>query len=61
MPRNCIVFLIPRELTRHAILLSQVFDFIKWLTVLVCKVKGKPHNFEAYLCGSLYSTFKTSF
>ena len=25
------------------------------------KVKGKSCNFEAYLCGSLYFTFKTSF
>ena len=33
----------------------------KWPTVLVCKVKGKPSNFEANLCGSLYSTFKISF
>ena len=32
-----------------------------WPTVLVDKVKGKPRNFEAYLCGSLYSAFKTSF
>ena len=32
-----------------------------WPTVLVRKVKGKPRNFQANLCGSLYSTFKTSF
>ena len=37
------------------------FDSHKWPTVLVRKVKGKPRNFEANLCGSLYSTFKTSF
>ena len=30
-----------------------------WPTVLVRKVKGKTHNFEANLCGSLYSTFPT--
>ena len=29
--------------------------------LLVRKVKGKPRNFEANLCGLLYSTFKTSF
>ena len=32
-----------------------------WPTVLVDEVKGKPCNFEACLCGSLYSTFITSF
>ena len=32
-----------------------------WPTLLVRKIKGKPRNFEAYLCGSIYSTFKTSF
>ena len=37
------------------------FDSHKWPTVLVDEVKGKPRNFEAYLCESLYSTFKTSF
>ena len=26
-----------------------------------CQLKQKPRNFEAYLCGSLYSTFTTSF
>ena len=40
---------------------SQIFDSHKWPTVLVRRVKGKPRNFEANLCGSLYSTFKTSF
>ena len=35
-------------------------DSHKWLTVLVCKVKGKSCNFEANLYGSLYSTFKLS-
>ena len=38
---------------------SKIFDE-KWPTVLLRK-KGKPRNFESYLCGSLYSTFKTSF
>ena len=63
MPQSCMVFLIPVrcELTRHTILLIQIFDSIKWPTVLVCKVKGKPCHFKAYLCGSLYATFKTSF
>ena len=32
-----------------------------WPTVLVDEVKGKPCNFEANLCGSLYSTSRTSF
>ena len=55
LPRNCVVFLLLRELTRSAIYGSQIR-----LTVLVDEVKGKPCNFEACLCGSLYSTFKTS-
>ena len=59
--RNCMVFLLPRGQTQSAIYGSQVFDSHKWPTVLVRKVKGKPRNFEANLCGSLYSTFKTSF
>ena len=59
--RSCKVSLIRRELTRHAILWSQVFDSIKWPTALVRKVKGKPCTFDAFLCESLYSTFKTSF
>ena len=29
--------------------------------MLVRQVKGKLCNFDAYFCGSLYSTFKTSF
>ena len=33
----------------------------KWPTVLVEEVKGKLCNFEECLCGTLYSTFKTSF
>ena len=49
--------LIRCELRRSANLWSQVFDSIKWQTVLVCKVKGKPLNFtyvhtkETCLCG----------
>ena len=42
-------------------MVGHLFDSHKWPTMLVCKVKGKPRNFEANLCGSLYSTFKTSF
>ena len=61
MPRNCTVFLLPRRLTRSAIYGSQIVDSHKWSTVLVRTVKGKPRNFEANLCGSLYSTFETSF
>ena len=37
------------------------FDSHKWPAVLVRDVKWKPCNFEWYLCGSLYSTFKTPF
>ena len=33
----------------------------KRVTTVVRKAKGKLRNFEANLCGSLYSTFKTSF
>ena len=61
MPRNCTAFLLPRRLTRSAIYGSQMFDSHKWPTVLVRTVKGKPRNFEANLCGSLYSTFTLSF
>ena len=39
---------------------SHIFDSDKLPTVLVRKVKGKPGNFEANVCGSQYSTFKTS-
>ena len=56
LPRNCMVFLLLCELTRLAI-----YDSHKRPTVLVDEVKGKPCNFEACLCGSLYSTFTTSF
>ena len=61
LPRNCMVFLLLCELTRSAIYGSQKLDSHKWPTVSVDKVKGKPCNFEACLCGSLYSTFTTSF
>ena len=61
LPRNCVVFLLLCKLTRSAIYGSQKFDSHKWPTVLVDEVKGKPCNFEACLCGSLYSTFTTSF
>ena len=61
MPQNCMIFLLPCRLTRLAIYGSQIFYSHKWPTVLVRKAKGKPHNFEANSCGSLYSTFKTSF
>ena len=54
-------FLLARRLTRSAIYGSQIFDSHKWPTALVRKVNGKPRNFEANLCGSLFSTFKTSF
>ena len=59
--RNCVVFLLLCELKRWTIYGCQKFDSHKWLTVLVDEVKGKPCNFEACMCGSLYSTFKTSF
>ena len=61
MPRNCTVFLLPRRLIPSAIYGCQIFDSLKWPTMLVRPVKGQPRNFEANLCGSLYSTFKTSF
>ena len=61
MPRNCVVFVLPRRQTRPAIYGSQKFDSHEWLTMLVHDVKWKPCNFEWHLCGSLYSTFKTSF
>ena len=54
---QCLVFLLCREETRSPILWSQNVDSIIWPVVLVGKVKGKPCNFEWYLCGSLYSTF----
>ena len=57
MPRKWAVFLLPRRQTRSAIYGSQMFDAHKWPTVLVRKVKGKPRNFEANWCRSLYSTF----
>ena len=59
--RNCVAFLLPRRQTRLASYGSQTFDSHKWPTLLVRKVKGKPRNFEVNVCGSLYSTFKTSF
>ena len=61
LPRNCEVCLLLRELTRSAIYVSQNFDSHKWLTVVVDEVKGKPCNFEACLCGSLYSTLQHLF
>ena len=51
-PKRC-------ELTRHAILWSQICDTTKWPTVLIRKTKGKQCNFKALLCGSLYLTFTT--
>ena len=48
------------SLTKHV----QPFMGVKltpiWPTVLFRNVKGKPCNFEANLCGSLYSTFELS-
>ena len=61
MSRNCVVFLLLCKLTLSAIYGSQKFDSHKWSTVLVDEVKEKPCNFETCLCGSLYSTFTTSF
>ena len=58
LPRNCVVFLLLCELTRSAIYGSQKCDSHKWPTVLVDEVKGKPCNFEACLCGLLYSTLQ---
>ena len=61
LPRNCVVFLLLCKLTRSADYASKKLDSQKWPTALVDEVKGKPCNFEACLCGSLYSTFTTSF
>ena len=61
LSRNCTVFLLLCKLTRTAIYGSQKFDSHKWPTALVDEVKGNPCNFEACLCGSLYSTFTPSF
>ena len=58
-PRDCVVFLLLCELTRSAIYGSQKSDSHKWPSVLVDEVKGKPCNFEACLCGSLYSFLTT--
>ena len=42
---------------------SQQFDSHKWPTVFNSRrgIKGKPRNFGAHLCRSLYSSFTTSF
>ena len=61
VPRNFTDFLLCHKETRSAIYGSQQFDSHKWPTLLVDDVKGKPSNFEGYLCRSLYSTFTTSF
>ena len=58
MPRNCAVILLHRRLKRSAIYGSQTFDSHNRQTVLIRKVKGKPRNFEAMLCGSLYILLK---
>ena len=58
MPRNCAVILLHRQLKRSAIYGSQIFDSHNRQTVLILKVKGKPRNFEAMLCGSLYILLK---
>ena len=54
MPRICTDFLLRREQTCSAIWTSQNFDSIKWPTVLVRDIKGKPCNFEGCLCASFY-------
>ena len=53
MPKNRMVILLLCELTQSAILWSQVFDAIKWPTVLDRKVTGK----QLLTC----LTFKPSF
>ena len=55
MPWNFTVFFYVAK--KH----GQKFDSHKLPTVLVDEVKGRPRNFEAYLCRSLYSTLTTSF
>ena len=45
MPRNCVVFCLPRRLIRSSI--------YRWPIVLVRDVNRRPCNVEWYLCGSL--------
>ena len=54
---SCTVFLLLCELKQSAILWSQT----KLRGIIILDVKGKPSKCKACLCGSLYSTFKTSF
>ena len=56
MPRNCVVFFLPRRQTRSAIYGSQIFDSHKWPTGLVRKVKGKPRN-SRQICVDHYILF----
>ena len=57
MPQNFVVFLLFCKLTRSAIHGVPILVLQYSWTVLVHKIKGKSHNFEPYLCGSLCSTF----
>ena len=45
LPQKCVVFLLLCGLTRSVIIGSKKFDSLKWLSVLVDEVKGKPRNF----------------
>ena len=58
LPQNLFVFLLLCKLTQSVLYGSQTFDCHKWPIEVVDEVMGKPCNFEWYLCGSLYSTFK---
>ena len=46
LPRNCVVFLLLRELTRSVIYGSQKFDSHKWPTVLV----KENHAISRHIC-----------
>ena len=61
MPRNCVVFLLLCELTRSSIYGSKKIDSQKVADRVSRRGKRKTRNFQAYLCGSLYSTYKYIF
>ena len=46
VPRNCVVFFLPRRLTWSVIYWSQIFDSKKWPTVLIRNVKGNRAFFS---------------
>ena len=54
MPLNFMVFLIRRELRLLTILWSQLFESIKWLTVLVHVVYKENHTISRHICVDHY-------